>query len=137
MLKKIFCAAFLCAAIIFVGNAKVFAQDVWIYSGGGTDYYIVTETWVMTETVKNLNTRPLRGKIEFEGYVKYVRNGSLLAKKKFHTWETEGSSYYSIDDSERTAYLSGAPKTPESKVARAFSKYCCKCFNLDPESLMR
>ena len=132
MLKKIFCAAFLMAAIIFVGDAKVFAQDVWIFTdSNGTEYYVITET------VKNLNTRPLRGKIEFEGYVKYVRNGSLLAKKKFHTWETEGSSYYSIDDSERTAYLSGAPKTPESKVARAFSKYCCKCFNLDPESLMR
>lgn len=47
MFKKIFCAAFLMAAIILVGNANVSAQDVWVYTDkDNREYYVRTETFV-------------------------------------------------------------------------------------------
>ncbi len=122
MLKKIFCAAFLCAAIIFVGDAKVFAQDVWLF----TDTRTGTEYYVMTETLKNQT--PYRGVLWFEGYVKYVRGNSLITKKKFNTYQGEASFGYSINDSE-IIYFS-LPKTTELEVAFKLRDYCRKYFNI-------
>ena len=88
MIKKIFCAALMMTAIIFVGNTKVFAQDVWVCNSGGIDYYI------MTETFNNRSQSSLQ--VDFSIKVKYVRGSSLIATK---TYSFKGHDYvsYSID----------------------------------------
>ena len=130
MLKKIFCAAFLMAAIIFVGNAKVFAQDVWIYSGGGTDYYIVTETWQKNTSDANLNKYGRR--TYFEGYVKYVRGNSLTATKKYTIVVGEGCTDYRVNDSEMKRFSYGDNESIEAQVAWKLGNYCCKKFDYNP-----
>lgn len=112
MLKKIFCAAFLCAAIIFVGNAKVSAQDVWVYNDGRTDYYVVTETFNQRE----------RYDYHFDVNVKYVRNGSLVATKKYSFDGHDGVSYR-IDNVDKGNIGESAP-------ARTICYYCVKHFGL-------
>ena len=130
MLKKIFCAALMMSAIVFVGNAKVSAQDVWLYSSGGTNYYVVTDT-----LTTNYNPNRRGQGLFFEGYVKYVRNGSLLAKKKFHTTNGEAYFGYSIDDSKEISY---PPRgIVESEVASAFNHYCWEYFNVGDYFRMR
>lgn len=131
MLKKIFCAAFLMAAIVFVGNPQVSAKDVWLYSNSGTEYYVMTETLT---TNYNPNRRGSSG-LFFEGYVKYVRNGSLLAKKKFHTSNGEAYFSYSIDNSKEISYPDRG--IAESEVAYAFNHYCWEHFNVGDYFRMR
>ncbi|MBR1646209.1 MAG: hypothetical protein IJ685_05450 [Selenomonadaceae bacterium] len=103
MLKKIFVGALMLTAILFVGNAKVSAQDVWIYSGGGTDYYVVTETF---------NSR--QG-YHFDVDVKYVRGSVLVAVKKysfdgynFANYKIDGVAQGSIFDSAKRAHVQPA-----------------------------
>ncbi len=92
MLKKIFCAAFLCAAIIFIGDAKVFAQDVWIF----TDTRINIEYYVMTETI----VARKKYDMHCDANVKYVRNGALLTTKKY-SFDGHDLTWYSVDGSEQ------------------------------------
>ena len=103
MLKKIICAALMMATMIFFGNAKVSAQDVWVYSGGGIDYYVVTDTF---------NSR--KG-YHFDVNVKYVRGNSLLATKKysfngynFANYSVDGVAQGSIFDSVKKQHVQPA-----------------------------
>lgn len=103
MLKKIFVVAFMLTAILFVDSAKVSAKDVWVYSGGGTDYYVVTETF---------NDR--QG-YHFDVDVKYVRGSSLVATKKysfdgynFANYKIDGVDQGSIFDSQKRAHVQPA-----------------------------
>ena len=105
MLKKIFCAAFLMAAIVFVSNAKASAQDVWIYSGAGIDYYVVTETFYQRE----------QSDYNFDIDVKYVRGGSLIDTKKysfvgynFASYSINGVAQGSIFDAENKKHVQPA-----------------------------
>ena len=113
MLKKIFCAAFLCAAILFVGNAKVSAQDVWVYNDGRSDYYVMTETFNQRE----------RFAFHFDVNVKYVRNGSLLATKTY-SFDGHDVVSYRIDGIDK-GYTYNAPQS-----AQMILSYCVKHFGL-------
>ena len=109
MLKKIFCAAFLCAAIIFVSDAKVFAQDVWIHTDSrGVNYY------VMNETIVDKTQR--RGTFIAEVKVKAVNGRSLLSIKKYHVEGYEAAMSYSIDGSEKKINTTNEDSTLAIKV---------------------
>lgn len=110
MFKKIFCVAFLMAAILFVGNAKVFAQDVWIHTDGksGIEYYVITES-IVSRSKRDMHC---------DANVKYVRNGALLATKKY-SFDGHDVVRYKIDGVDQ-GYLD----TPVEPAARAICHYC-------------
>ena len=89
MLKKILFS--LCILAIFISFQKVSAQDVWIYTTDGVEYY------VMNETAEN-NSRP--GCVIIDVKVKNVSNAEIKGIQNYHFELTEGSSRYSIDGAE-------------------------------------
>ena len=103
MLKKIFCAA-ITAAIIFVGTVNVAAQDVWVCSDGGQDYYVQTETLV--------NRTQYRDDRTFSADVVIVR-GLGAEKKKYSFRENDGLIYCNIDGKEDFFVNRN---TPEEKI---------------------
>lgn len=96
MLKKIFCAAILCAAVyctaVFLLINAASAQDVWVDSENGTDYYVMDETFV--------NETKYRDNRQFTVNVKFVRN-QKAEMKKFSFRENDGMIFCSIDGGEK------------------------------------
>lgn len=124
MFKKIFCAA-ITAAIIFVGNAKVSAQDIWVYTDrdSGTEYYVIKETVTFHKPPPE---PPL-----IEASVKSVRNGKLLSTKKYSFNLRGTSGRYYIDGS----YAGTVVKNDDNghfigraEPANSIFRYCYGCF---------
>lgn len=125
MLKKIFCAAFLCAAIIFVGNASASAKDVWVYvDGRGTEFYVMDETIVNKATRYNRN---------FDVKVKAVRqNATRVFSVNVHQYsfaENDGMLFYTIDDSKVYPLLNDG--TAPNELAQRIRSYCLKYLGLN------
>ena len=121
MLKKIFCAAILSAVILFVGNAKVSAQDVWIYSISDYDYYVMTETFV--------NHTSGRDSRAFEVDVKYLDRYDLSSVRTAH-WsfrESDGVAYHTINNAQ--------PYVPIHKgdLSEKLWTFCLKFFDIDQQ----
>ena len=88
MLKKIICAALMAATVIFVGNAKIFAQDVPIET-----YSSRVRCFVMTETF--INRTQYRDNRSFGVDVKFV--GATVVVNNYSFRENDGLIFYSID----------------------------------------
>ena len=126
MLKKIFCAAFLCAAILLVGNTQVFAKDVWVYVDGQS-----TEFYVMDETI--INRTQIRNNRNFDVKVKAVRqNATKVFSVKVHQYsfnENDGMVFYTIDGSKSYPLINNG--TAPNELAQRIRSYCLKYLGLD------
>ena len=91
MLKKFFCAAFILATIVF-GNVEVSAQDFWVNTENGIEYYVMDETFN--------NQTQYRNNRQFTVDVKLVRNQKADIKT-FSFRENDGMIFHSIDGNER------------------------------------
>lgn len=101
MLKKIFCAAFMAAIILF--NAQVSAEEVFVCNDGDTDYYVKPETFV--------NSTEYRANRQFSvDVVIIIGMGAELKNYSFR--ENDGWIWCNIDGKDNLVY-SG---TPEDKI---------------------
>ena len=119
MLKKIFCAAFLMAAILFIGNAPVSAKDVWVYTESkGTEFYVMDETIVNRSTKFNRN---------FDVKVKYVfRNGNVEVSKWSFS-ENDGMVFFCINDGKVMPLLTDGTT---NQIGQKVRNYCLKYLGL-------
>lgn len=126
MLKKLFCVTLIMAALLVVGNVKVFAQDVWVYTDGrGTEFYVMNETIV--------NRTKFRNNRNFDVKVKAVRqNSTKVFSVKVHQYsfsENDGMVFYSIDDSKTYPLISDG--TAPNELAQRIRSYCLNYLGLN------
>ena len=115
MLKKIFIAAFMLAAIVsfqLFDSSKASAQDVWVYTdrNSGIEYYVMTETF----------NRRAHNDYHFDVNVKYIRNGNFIGVKKY-SFDGHAGIEYAVDDE-----YQGDLHTNEA--AKNICQYCFKTF---------
>lgn len=120
MLKKIFCAAFLCAAIIFVGNAPASAKDVWVYTE-----YKGTEFYVMDDTIVNKSTKHNRN---FDVKVKYVHRSGAVDVTKWSFAENDGMIFFCIDDGKVMPLLTDGTT---NQIGQKVRNYCLRYLGLN------
>lgn len=96
MFRKIFVAAFLLTSLMLGNYAS--AQDFWVDTKDGIDYYIVEETFD--------NQTQYRNNRQFTVDVKLVRNSEATVKT-FSFRENDGMIFHSIDGSERDFVYKG------------------------------
>ena len=103
MLKKIFCAAIICATMYFAAVLLLInstsAQDVWIHSADNYDYYVMTETFV--------NRTQYRDNRAFEVDVKFFdRNDPSIVRTAHWSFrENDGLIYHNIDNASPDALV--------------------------------